>query len=118
MVDGDIPGSPTASVHNNSPARITATMSAMVARGIVLSGRLVSSAAWDMDSRPMNDTIATVMPHPKLVQDTPVPSWVMLWMNVGRFQTSMKPISNSAISLMMLTTERPMFRLADSLMPM
>ncbi len=30
-----------------------------------MSGRLVSSAAWEIDSRPMKETMATVMPQPK-----------------------------------------------------
>ncbi len=50
---------------------MTATISASVDFGIVLSGRFVSSAAWDIDSRPMNETMATVMPQPKFAQLTP-----------------------------------------------
>ncbi len=42
---GVIVGSPTARMLSNKPARITATISASVAFGIVMSGRFVSSAA-------------------------------------------------------------------------
>ena len=66
---------------------MTATIKASVDRGIVLSGRFVSSAAWEIDSRPMNETMATVMPHPKLDQLTPSaavePSEVMLCTKVS-----------------------------------
>ncbi len=52
-------------MQSNNPARITAMMRANVALGIVLSGRLVSSADCEIDSRPMKETMATVMPQPK-----------------------------------------------------
>ncbi len=42
----------------------------------------VSSAACEIDSSPMNETIATVMPQPKFDQETPVPSCVILCENV------------------------------------
>ena len=62
-------------------------MSASVALGIVMSGRLVSSAAWEIDSRPMNETMATVMPQPKFYRLTPLappaPREVMLWTKVS-----------------------------------
>ena len=64
---------------------MTATINASVALGIVMSGRFVSSAAWEMDSRPMNETMATVMPQPKFDQLTPpgAPREVMLCTKVS-----------------------------------